>query len=134
MAKDQIDQIRLRADELRNDPAVTPRPGALSENFSERLSDAGDIPKALIELLRDRSVVETQAFEFPRKPGPGGSVMYYVRAFLWKLLRYQHDRMSSRQNRINALIISALEQRTEALQLEVNALKKKMSQQEGNDR
>jgi len=121
-------RISARAEDLTNNSTFKPRPGAIKEDFFIDISDPDRFDRALINLLRDRSVVDTKSFDFPRKPGLCGSLMYYLRAVLWKLLRYQHDRMSSRQNRINGLIISSLEERTNALQVEIDVLKQMFSQ------
>jgi len=60
-------------------------------------------------LLRYRDAFDTYDFDIPRKPGPVGSVMARVKKALWKLLRYQHDRIAFRQNLINSLFTNAVE-------------------------
>lgn len=62
-----------------------------------------------IRLIRYRDAVDTLDFEIPRKPGVIGLGLARFKAFLWKLLRYQHDRITFRQNLINGLYSSALE-------------------------
>lgn len=63
----------------------------------------------LLELIRIRRGISTADFPIPRKPGLLGAAMSRARAFLWKLLRYQHDRMAFQQNVLNELFSSALE-------------------------
>lgn len=63
----------------------------------------------LIGLIRSRNAVVTRDFDIPRKSGVVGLCLARLKALLWKLLRYQHDRIAFQQNRINALQGSALE-------------------------
>ncbi len=58
-------------------------------------------------LMRLRYAVSTESFPVPGKPGAAGSLLRKLKGFLWKLLRYQHDRMAFQQNSINELVISA---------------------------
>lgn len=61
-----------------------------------------------IELVGLRHGAVTSDFDIPRKPGAVGALLAKVRGFLWKLLRYQHDRMAFQQNLINELLVDAL--------------------------
>ncbi|MBU0713857.1 MAG: hypothetical protein KJ964_00700 [Verrucomicrobia bacterium] len=63
----------------------------------------------LIDLIRCRNAVDTLDFTIPRKPGVVGLFMTRLKAFLWKLMRYQHDRIAFQQNLINGMQGSALE-------------------------
>lgn len=90
-------------------------------------------------LLRLRTALSTEAFPIPGKPGTAGSLLRRLKGFLWKLLRYQHDRMAFQQNTLNELVasslefqrqssqqtIAVLEQRIKALETEVATLKQK---------
>ncbi len=71
-------------------------------------SDAAYLDEFL-RLLRYRDGVDTCAFAIPGRPGPLGRLAVAVRRLLWRLLRYQHDRMAFRQNLINSALVSALE-------------------------
>lgn len=62
-----------------------------------------------VNLLRNRTGLDTEDFDIPRKPGPGGRFMAALRRFLWKLLRYQHDRMAFKQSVVNDLVAGHLE-------------------------
>lgn len=68
-----------------------------------------DFAARFLELVRYKFHVDTRIFDIPRKPGLAGRVMGLFKGFLWKLLRYQHDRMAFRQNLINSNQTSALE-------------------------
>ena len=48
----------------------------------------------LIGLVRCRDAVNTFDFAIPRKPGLVGLFVARLKAFFWKLLRYQHDRIA----------------------------------------
>ena len=63
----------------------------------------------LMRLLCYRDAVDTVDFHIPMHPGLVGQCMARFKAFLWKLLRYQHDRAAFRQNLINTQLTSALE-------------------------
>ena len=70
-----------------------------------------------VKLLQLRHALSTEPFPIPGKSGAAGTLLRRVKGFLWKLLRYQHDRMAFQQNAINELAISALDfQRTTSQQ------------------
>ncbi len=114
----------------------SPADSALSLKTSR---DAGEYLERYCRLLRLRYSVSTESFPIPGKAGIGGTILRTVKAFLWKLLRYQHDRMAFQQNAINELVIgsvdfqrtlarqsqAAVEQRVRALEAEVAALRQK---------
>lgn len=87
--------------------------GALSPGHSaltlRESADGDDYVHRFVGLLRLRHGVRTADYYIPRGPGLRGWLAVAVRTFLWKLLRYQHDRMSFQQNLINELAIDALE-------------------------
>ena len=85
-----------------------------------------------IRLIRYRDNVDTMPFDIPHRGGWRGKCAVWVKTKLWTLLRYQHDRITFRQNLINSLYSSALEyereqRRAEAARLEarIAALEKK---------
>jgi len=87
-------------------PKVSAEIGALALHKS--VSDA-DYLNHFVRLLRYRDAFDTYAFDIPRRPGLSGAIMARVKKALWKLLRYQHDRIAFRQNLINGLFTSAVE-------------------------
>jgi uncharacterized protein YceH (UPF0502 family) len=101
--------------------------------------DPGDYLDRYGKLLRQRYAVSTEPFAIPGKPGATGRLLRRIKGALWRLLRYQHDRMAFQQNALNELVISALdfqrassqqaitalEQRIRSLEAEVAALKRK---------
>lgn len=123
-------ELEEAARALRSDPRLAPRPGSL---------DLPDFQPAIVEQtphqlfarrLRERLDLDTQPFAFPGKPGALGRVMVGVRAFLWKLLRYQHNRMASRQNRVNGWLLSAMEMHHARLQDELDDVKRRLERLE----
>ena len=110
--KDLGGEIWRRAAELKKltgraaPPKVSAEIGALA--LYKAVSDA-DYLNHFLRLLRYRDAFDTYDFDIPRKPGPAGSVMARVKKALWKLLRYQHDRIAFRQNLINSLFTNAVE-------------------------
>ena len=86
--------------------AISPEIGALVLLGS---SSESDYLARFTRLLRYRDAVDTLDFDIPRKPGFGGKAMGRLKAILWKLLRYQHDRIAFRQNLINGIFTGAIE-------------------------
>jgi len=131
--KDRSDEFlsatRQRLEQMRRDPSLQPRPGSLDVGLLGDLSGPDVLDRAFLELLRHRSQIDTRPFQFPRKPGMLGTLMFQVRKILWKLLRYQHDRMSSRQNQVNAWMINAHEYQVAALNDKVEELRKQIERQ-----
>ena len=99
-------EIMARGDDHHQPARIAANIGALA--LARTKSDA-DYLDHLIRLIRYRDAVDTLDFDIPRKPGVVGLGMARFKAFLWKLLRYQHDRITFRQNLINGLYSSALE-------------------------
>lgn len=107
---------------------------ALSLKASRNMTDYLD---RYGKLMRLRYALCTDPFPVPGKPGFTGNLMKKAKAFLWKLFRYQHDRMAHQQNAINELVISAqdfqnsaftqrmavLEQRVKELEAEIRVLR-----------
>jgi hypothetical protein len=87
--------------------------GALSPEHSalvlKSAADRADYLRRFIELLRLRHGLRTADYHIPRGPGLRGKVALVLKTVLWKLLRYQHDRMAFQQNAVNELAIDALE-------------------------
>ena len=84
----------------------------------------------LIGLIRCRNAVDTLDFAIPRKPGVVGLFMTKLKARLWKLLRYQHDRIAFQQNLINIQLTSALEFEVTQRQKETADLKRRVAELE----
>lgn len=113
----------------------SPGDSALSLRESQ---SAADYLERFCRLMRLRYALSTEAFPIPARPGVAGNLLRKLKGFLWKLLRYQHDRMAFQQNSINELVISSidfqqaaskrridsLEQRIRALETELACLRK----------
>ena len=84
----------------------------------------------LVGLIRCRNAVDTLDFAIPRKPGVVGRCMTRLKALLWKLLRYQHDRIAFQQNLINAHLTNALEFEVTQRQKETADLKRRVAELE----
>jgi len=84
----------------------------------------------LMRLLCYRDAVDTVDFHIPMHPGLVGRCMARFKAFLWKLLRYQHDRAAFRQNLINTQLTSALEFEFTQRQKETADLKRRVAELE----
>lgn len=87
-------------------PRISPEIGALALHQSQSNSDYLD---HFVRLLRYRDAFDTYDFDIPRRPGPAGAIMAVFKKLLWKLTRYQLDRIAFRQNMINGLFTNAIE-------------------------
>ena len=82
-----------------------------------------DYQRRFIDLLNMRHGVRTTDYYIPRGPGLRGRIAVALKAFWWKLLRYQHDRISHQQNLINELSINAQAFQRDRTEQELKALK-----------
>lgn len=94
-----------------------------------------------VELLRSRNCVDTAHFDFPvsrlraqasdaARPGVVGCVMYLIRRFFWKALRYQHDWMAFHQNSINVQLAYELEFEKAEREKQIADLEKRLNRLE----
>jgi hypothetical protein len=106
---------------------VSPEIGALA--LHQAKSDA-DYLNHFIRLLRYRDAFDTYDFAIPRKPGMIGSLAAFFKRLLWKIMRYQYDRIAFRQNLINGLFTNAIEFEIIERQRACDALSKRLDQLE----
>lgn len=124
--------------EALNDAAASRMPGAsfpplAAEHSALSLKEAeseSDFLERFIQLIRIRHGLMTGPFLAPRKPGVFGRCMAGIKMVLWKLLRYQHDYMSSQQSALNELLAGALEQSRKRHQRDINALSARVEELE----
>jgi len=103
--KRKADVLRKRTD--RAAPSkISPEIGALA--LHKARSDAEYLGHYM-RLLRYRDAYDTYDFNIPRRSGFLGAIMAGFKKIMWKLLRYQHDRIAFRQNLINGLFTNAIE-------------------------
>ena len=81
-------------------------------------------------LLRRKHHAAPLDFTIQRRPGLRGAVMARLKRALWKLLVYQHDRMSFLQNMINTSLVSALDFDRQELRREVARLEGRLAELE----
>lgn len=70
--------------------------------------EAATFAERQLALMAVRQCVDTGEFVLSVRAGALGAAMSWVRRFLWKLLRYQHDWMAFRQSAINEQLLHAL--------------------------
>ena len=63
----------------------------------------------LVSLLMAKTGASTSDFYIPRRPGFVGVVQARFKALLWRLLRYQHERIALQQNMINFQLAASIE-------------------------
>lgn len=82
-------------------------PGISALRLRSAVSEA-DYARVMSRLLQHRNHVDLQAFEIPRRPGRRGRLVSRFKQLLWKVLRYQHDRVCFRQNLVNSHVTALL--------------------------
>ena len=92
--------------------------------------DEGEYQDTLLRLLRYRDNVDTLPFEIPHRGGWRGRMTAAIKRKLWTLLRYQHDRITFRQNLINSLYTSALEYERARREAEIARLEARIEELE----
>lgn len=71
--------------------------------------DTQDFLERYCRLVRLHTAASVADFPIPGRPGAAGTLLRQLKAFLWKLLRYQHERMAGQQNAINGLVAHAVD-------------------------
>jgi hypothetical protein len=104
-------------------PKLAPQHSALALRNARNTAEFQNI---LVNLIRIRRGITTADFPIPRKPGWKGGLLAGARRILWKLFRYQHDRMAFQQNVLNELMIGALEFEREQRLSETEALRRRV--------
>lgn len=106
----------------------------LPENMSAlRLRDARDedeYGRLFARLLHYRNHVDTQAFHVARRDGFVGGLLAKLRLKLWRVLRYQHDRMFFRQNLVNSHMTALLEAQASCFSREIEQLRARIDAME----
>jgi hypothetical protein len=102
---------------------LSPQHSAL--RLKEEITSEGYLGQ-YIQLLRIRHGVSTAPFAVPARAGLSGRIMAMVRRFLWRLLRYQHDRTTFQQNLINELLIDGIEMQQKMMQDKTERIMKRM--------
>jgi len=105
--------------------------GALAPEHSalvlKAAADRADYLRRYLGLLGLRHGVRTADYYVPRGPGWRGRIAAAMKTALWKLLRYQHDRIAFQQNAVNELAIAALEFQREETERELAELKRRLA-------
>ena len=105
--------------------------GALAPEHSalvlKTATDRADYLRRYLDLLRLRHGVRTADYYVPRRPGWAGWAAGTVKTLLWKLLRYQHDRIAFQQNAVNELAIDALEFQREESERDLADVKRRLA-------
>jgi len=130
--KDQTAEIgaELTRRAARHQGALSPWSAADSALALKDSRNMEDYLERYGKLMRFRYALCTDPFPIPGKPGFAGTLIKKLKTFLWKLLRYQHDRMSHQQNAINELVISAQDFQNSAIQQRLNTLEQRIQELE----
>jgi len=102
------------------DSALALRAAANPDEFAERFH----------ALLRHHRSIKIDCFDIPRRPNAIGPVIYLAKQLMWRLLRYQHDRVAAQQNAINELLTAAMDLHRDATRRKIESLEKRISELE----
>ena len=108
-------------------PALTPFHSAL---ILRQATDTSDYLEKLLDLMILKSGGNAGDFYIQRKPGFAGACMAAVRKILWKLLRYQSERIVVQQNAVNAHFSAALQLVRQDYLLEIRRLEERVRELE----
>jgi hypothetical protein len=119
--------------ELTSSPLCEPDTAVQATFSARRLQQPADEAAFLDELIRQlqhRNVVNLEPFRVARRPGRVGALLATCRAKIWKLLRYQHEHVTTQQNDINQLLVAALEFEYRARQNDISELRRRIEELE----
>lgn len=113
------------ADKARDE--VSAEDSVLSLRLAKNEADYLD---RLMALMRSRAGTGNYDFHVPRKPGLVGNLGALLKRVLWKLLRYQHDRVAFQQNSVNTHLTAALELMRSEYEHKIEVLERKIAELE----
>jgi hypothetical protein len=112
-------------------PPLAPEHSALSLGAAR---NRRDYLERFAVLIRIRQGLKTDSFDIPAPAGWRGGLLRAARTVLWRLLRYQHDRMAGQQNTINEFLIYAWELERQQVRQELAALTERCERLEAETR
>jgi hypothetical protein len=92
--------------------------------------NTSDYVQKLLDLLVLKSGGSTSDFYIQRRPGLIGALSAKFKQILWKLLRYQHERLLSQQNAVNTQLTVALQFMHEEHKREIQSLRGRIDELE----
>ena len=105
--EDYTEDLKSRMDagmrEHSDRPFPVEVPAELNALALREAKTEAEYQETFTRLIRYRDNVDTMPFDIPHRGGWRGKCAVWVKRKLWKLLRYQHDRITFRQNLINSL-------------------------------
>ena len=111
-----IDRTENLGREVERAAMTRPVPSALRSVLTEhsalslgQCASTSEYQERLLRLLRLHQGISADLFDIPRRPGWKGACSSWLKKILWKILRYQHERMAHQQSVVNELLVSALE-------------------------
>ncbi len=112
------------------DRMYNPLPAELQAVSLRGCRSEAEFESRYFTLVRRKHHSSTADFIIQRRPGWKGAVLARLKRVLWKLLLYQHDRMSFLQNMINTSLLSALDFDRQELRREVARLEGRLAELE----
>jgi hypothetical protein len=109
------------------DPLHRPLPPELQAAALAGCRSEAEFEQRYFALLRRKHHMATCDFTIPRRSGPAGALLGRLKRVLWRLLVYQHDRMSFLQNMINTSLVNALDFDRQEMRREVARLEARLA-------
>ncbi len=109
------------------DPLHRPLPPELQAAVLAGCRNEAEFEHRYFALLRRKHHMATCDFTIPRRAGPAGALLGRLKRVLWRLLVYQHDRMSFLQNMINTSLVNALDFDRQEMRREVARLEARLA-------
>jgi hypothetical protein len=100
--------LKTGADARMADTCHEPLPWSLNALSLAEAKTETEFLERWADLSRRKSNMDLR-LNTPRPPGFAGRMIWFARGFLWRLLRYQHERVAFRQNLINSQTAATLE-------------------------
>lgn len=122
--------LRRTAERVRTDKKMAPLPESLNARSLSQAETGAAYAERYLTLVRRKGHIDTLDFDVPHRNSVAGRLLGRVRTFVWKCLRYQHDRMAFRQNLVNSHLVSLIEVQNEELTSEIAALKQRLAEVE----
>jgi len=122
--------LREQADAMQSLPSdrrPTVLPAIIAAKSLAHVTHESQFQDEFLRLLRYREGVDTLPFRIPRRPGLLGALMATAKKGLWKLCRYQWDRITFRQNLINTFYNHALEYEQQQRKRDVTRLEQRIT-------
>ncbi len=137
-SKDRTDELKALIDTgiqgHDDEPHPVEVPSEINALALREAQTESEYQEIFTRLMRYRDNVDTMPFDIPHRGGLRGRCSVWLKRKLWTLLRYQHDRITFRQNLVNSLYSSALEYERDQRRSDIERLESRIAELEKGKR